>query len=189
MKIGIDLGTANVLVYVQGRGIVIQEPSVVAVSEDNRIVAVGEEARDMIGRPLQFVSVEWRPSDLEGDGLPFYALFKVSDAQGDISLMSCGARNVVLKAAKIAQEGWFPCWLRIVEVQVKNPVKGRSGPLELVSAPEPTFDPAEGHEPTFNENQPGHWTKLHLSTDLGIPFGKVTGRLLGEVRQDDEWKF
>ncbi len=50
MKIGIDLGTANVLVYVKGRGIVIQEPSVVAVSEDNRIVAVGEEAREMIGR-------------------------------------------------------------------------------------------------------------------------------------------
>jgi rod shape-determining protein MreB and related proteins len=50
MKIGIDLGTANVLVYVKGRGIVIAEPSVVAVSEDNRIVAVGEEAREMIGR-------------------------------------------------------------------------------------------------------------------------------------------
>src|SRR6187431_2376184 len=50
MKIGIDLGTANVLVYVKGRGIVISEPSVVAVSDDNRIVAVGEEAREMIGR-------------------------------------------------------------------------------------------------------------------------------------------
>jgi rod shape-determining protein MreB len=50
MKIGIDLGTANVLVYVEGKGIVIQEPSVVAVSDDNRIVAVGEEAREMIGR-------------------------------------------------------------------------------------------------------------------------------------------
>ncbi len=50
MKIGIDLGTANVLVYVKGRGIVIQEPSVVAVSDDNQIVAVGEEAREMIGR-------------------------------------------------------------------------------------------------------------------------------------------
>jgi rod shape-determining protein MreB and related proteins len=50
MKIGIDLGTANVLVYVKGRGIVIQEPSVVAVSDDNRIVAVGDDARDMIGR-------------------------------------------------------------------------------------------------------------------------------------------
>ena len=50
MKIGIDLGTANVLVYVKGKGIVLQEPSVVAVSDDNRIVAVGEEAREMIGR-------------------------------------------------------------------------------------------------------------------------------------------
>src|SRR3954471_24357457 len=50
MKIGIDLGTANILVYVEGKGIVIQEPSVVAVSDDNRIVAVGEEAREMIGR-------------------------------------------------------------------------------------------------------------------------------------------
>ena len=50
MKIGIDLGTANILVYVKGRGIVIREPSVVAVSEDNSIVAVGDEAREMIGR-------------------------------------------------------------------------------------------------------------------------------------------
>ena len=50
MKIGIDLGTANVLVYVKGKGIVIREPSVVAVSEDYMIVAVGEEAREMIGR-------------------------------------------------------------------------------------------------------------------------------------------
>jgi rod shape-determining protein MreB len=50
MKIGIDLGTANVLVYVKGKGIVISEPSVVAISDDNRIVAVGEEAREMIGR-------------------------------------------------------------------------------------------------------------------------------------------
>jgi len=50
MKIGIDLGTANILVYVKGRGIVIQEPSVVAVSDDNQIVAVGEDAREMIGR-------------------------------------------------------------------------------------------------------------------------------------------
>ncbi|HLB44050.1 MAG TPA: rod shape-determining protein [Candidatus Limnocylindrales bacterium] len=50
MKIGIDLGTANILVYVKGRGIVTREPSVVAVSDDNHIVAVGEEAREMIGR-------------------------------------------------------------------------------------------------------------------------------------------
>ena len=49
-KIGIDLGTANSLVYVPGRGIVINEPSVVAVSVfDNRILAVGKEAKKMIG--------------------------------------------------------------------------------------------------------------------------------------------
>jgi rod shape-determining protein MreB len=50
MNIGIDLGTANVLVHVEGRGIGIQEPSVVAVDDDGRIRAVGEDAREMIGR-------------------------------------------------------------------------------------------------------------------------------------------
>ncbi len=50
-KLGIDLGTANTLVFVPGRGIVLNEPSVVAVSEqDNKILAVGAEARDMIGK-------------------------------------------------------------------------------------------------------------------------------------------
>ena len=50
-KIGIDLGTANTLVFVPRKGVVINEPSVVAVSRDeNRVLAVGNEARDMIGR-------------------------------------------------------------------------------------------------------------------------------------------
>ncbi|MBN1955370.1 MAG: rod shape-determining protein [Anaerolineae bacterium] len=50
-EIGIDLGTVNVLVYVVGKGIVLQEPSVVAISvEEDKIVAVGEEARAMLGR-------------------------------------------------------------------------------------------------------------------------------------------
>src|SRR3989338_7152524 len=50
-KIGIDLGTANSVVYVQGKGIVLKEPTVVAVSvEDNRAVAVGSEAKEMLGR-------------------------------------------------------------------------------------------------------------------------------------------
>ena len=49
--IGIDLGTANVLVYVKGRGIVLNEPSVVAYSAaDNKVVAVGTQARHMLGR-------------------------------------------------------------------------------------------------------------------------------------------
>lgn len=50
-RIGIDLGTANCLVWVAGRGIILNEPTVVAVSvDDNRVVAVGNEAKEMLGR-------------------------------------------------------------------------------------------------------------------------------------------
>ena len=50
-EIGIDLGTANILVYVKGKGIILKEPSVVAYDKDtNKIRAVGEEARQMIGK-------------------------------------------------------------------------------------------------------------------------------------------
>ena len=49
-KIGIDLGTTNVLVFVHGKGIVLNEPSVVAVSNMNEILAVGTEAKRMVGR-------------------------------------------------------------------------------------------------------------------------------------------
>lgn len=49
--IGIDLGTANVLIYVKGQGIILNEPSVVAIDKTtNKVLAVGEEARKMIGR-------------------------------------------------------------------------------------------------------------------------------------------
>ena len=49
--IGIDLGTASILVYVKGKGVVLKEPSVVAYDRDtNKIVAIGEEARLMLGR-------------------------------------------------------------------------------------------------------------------------------------------
>ena len=49
--IGIDLGTASILVYIKGKGVVLKEPSVVAIDRDtNRILAIGEEARLMIGR-------------------------------------------------------------------------------------------------------------------------------------------
>ncbi|MEQ1666220.1 MAG: rod shape-determining protein, partial [Bdellovibrionales bacterium] len=53
--IAIDLGTANTLVYVKGRGIILDEPSVVAVQKNyrgmqNRVLAVGKEAKEMLGR-------------------------------------------------------------------------------------------------------------------------------------------
>src|SRR6185503_13964632 len=50
-RIGIDLGTANTLVYVGGQGIMLNEPTVVAVrADDNKVVAVGQDAKDMLGR-------------------------------------------------------------------------------------------------------------------------------------------
>lgn len=58
-KIGIDLGTTNVLVYVPKKGIVINEPSVVAVSKaDGKVLAVGLEAKDMLGRTPDSIIAE-----------------------------------------------------------------------------------------------------------------------------------
>lgn len=60
-KLGIDLGTTNVLVFVPGKGIVLNEPSVVAVSEsDNRILAIGTEAKRMVGKTPEDI-VAYRP--------------------------------------------------------------------------------------------------------------------------------
>jgi rod shape-determining protein MreB len=50
-RIGIDLGTANTLVYVAGEGVMLNEPTVVAVrADDNKVVAVGQDAKEMLGR-------------------------------------------------------------------------------------------------------------------------------------------
>jgi len=60
-KLGIDLGTANTLVFLPGKGIVLNEPSVVAVSpHDNRILAVGIEAKEMVGRTPDDI-IAYRP--------------------------------------------------------------------------------------------------------------------------------
>jgi rod shape-determining protein MreB len=60
-KLGIDLGTANTLVFLPGKGIVLNEPSVVAVSEgDNQILAVGVEAKEMIGKTPDSI-IAYRP--------------------------------------------------------------------------------------------------------------------------------
>ncbi len=60
-KLGIDLGTANTLVFIPGRGIVLSEPSVVAISQiDNRVLAVGSEAKEMIGKTPDSI-IAYRP--------------------------------------------------------------------------------------------------------------------------------
>jgi rod shape-determining protein MreB and related proteins len=60
-KLGIDLGTANTLVFMPGEGVILNEPSVVAVSEiDNKILAVGLEAKEMIGKTPDSI-IAYRP--------------------------------------------------------------------------------------------------------------------------------
>jgi rod shape-determining protein MreB len=60
-KLGIDLGTANTLVFLPGKGVVLNEPSVVAVSEqDNTILAIGIDAKEMIGKTPESIIV-YRP--------------------------------------------------------------------------------------------------------------------------------
>lgn len=60
-KLGIDLGTTSVLVFVPGKGIVLNEPSVVAVSQgDNKILAIGNEAKEMVGRTPDEI-IAYRP--------------------------------------------------------------------------------------------------------------------------------
>ncbi|WP_458121095.1 rod shape-determining protein MreB [Paenibacillus sp. Z6-24] len=86
--IGIDLGTANVLIHVKGRGVVLNEPSVVTLERDTkRVLAVGEEARRMIGRtPENIVAI--RPLR---DGV--IADFEVTEMMLKYFINKVGARN------------------------------------------------------------------------------------------------
>ena len=91
---GIDLGTANTLVYVRGRGIVLNEPSVVAIAEvkgEKRVLAVGDEAKLMLGRtPGNIVAI--RPLK---DGV--IADFEVTEAMLRYFIMRAHNRRTLVK--------------------------------------------------------------------------------------------
>ncbi|MET3852753.1 rod shape-determining protein MreB [Paenibacillus sp. VMFN-D1] len=86
--IGIDLGTANVLIHVKGRGVVLNEPSVVTIESDTKkVLAVGEEARRMVGRtPGNIVAI--RPLR---DGV--IADFAITEAMLKYFISSVGGRS------------------------------------------------------------------------------------------------
>ena len=97
--IGIDLGTANTLVYVKDQGIVLREPSVVAVQAGtNRVLAVGDEAKRMLGRtPANIVAV--RPlkdgviadfRSYRGDVAAFHHQGAQSQGAGETARRYCG---------------------------------------------------------------------------------------------------
>ena len=114
-KLGIDLGTANTLVYVPGKGIVLNEPSVVAVSElDNKILAVGLEAKEMVGktpdniiayRPMKDgVIADYRVTEAMlryyiGKALPKYNFFKPEVMVSVPAGVTSTERRAVIEAA------------------------------------------------------------------------------------------
>ena len=107
-NIGIDLGTANTLVYVDGKGIVLNEPSVVAKNtQTEEVIAVGEEARDMIGRtPTNIVAIRPMKDGVIADYDTTAAMLKyfMQKALGNGShpqVMICVPSGVI-DAAKVA---------------------------------------------------------------------------------------
>ena len=86
--IGIDLGTANVLIYIKGEGIVLNEPSVVAIDTDNKkVVAVGKEASEMLGKTQEKVKAI-KPMK---DGV--IADFEITEIMLDYFIRKIHARN------------------------------------------------------------------------------------------------
>lgn len=90
-KIGIDLGTTNILVFVPGHGIVLNEPSVVAVSDDNKVLAVGIEAKRMIGRTPESIRA-YRPMK---DGV--IADYRVTEAMLRYFIRKAGGKYQIFK--------------------------------------------------------------------------------------------
>ncbi|MBA2569671.1 MAG: rod shape-determining protein [Chloroflexi bacterium] len=144
MKIGIDLGTANILVYVKGKGIVIQEPSVVAVSEDNHIVAVGDEAREMIGRtPGQITAIRPMKDGVIADYVITEAMLRyfikkagrsftkpdvmISVPSGVTSVEKRAVRDAALKAG--AREAYLIEEPLAAAIGANVPISGPSGNL------------------------------------------------------------
>lgn len=89
--------------------------------------------RDYVNRPFTLLSVEWQPSEIDGDGLPFYAVLHGVNLDGEAITITTGAITVVRKVAIMDCRAWFPAAVKIT----KGP-KTDAGyePLDLVKAPE-----------------------------------------------------
>lgn len=97
MKIGIDLGTANVLVFVQGQGITVREPSVVAIDAEDRIVAVGTEAKEMVGRtPGSITAIRPLRDGVIADYVVTEAMLRYFIKKGTAGKISFGRPDVLV---------------------------------------------------------------------------------------------
>ncbi|RLT26468.1 MAG: rod shape-determining protein [Chloroflexi bacterium] len=97
MKIGIDLGTANVLVFVQGQGITVREPSVVAIDSEDRIVAVGNEAKEVLGRtPGSITAIRPLRDGVIADYVVTEAMLRYFIKKGTAGKISFGRPDVLV---------------------------------------------------------------------------------------------
>ncbi|OIO88827.1 MAG: rod shape-determining protein [Anaerolineae bacterium CG2_30_64_16] len=150
-QIGIDLGTVNVLVYVSGRGIVLQEPSVVAIStRDNKIVAVGKEARDMLGRTPESIEVA-RPMR---DGV--IADYVVTEAMLRYFIRKVSGRNPLFRPRVMIST---PKGVTSVESRAVHDAAVQAGSKEAYLIPEP----------------------LAAAYGAGLPIGTPTGNMVVDI--------
>jgi rod shape-determining protein MreB len=150
-QIGIDLGTVNVLAYVSGRGIVLQEPSVVAIStRDNKIVAVGQEARDMLGRTPESIEVA-RPMR---DGV--IADYVVTEAMLRYFIRKLIGRNPLWRPRVMVST---PKGVTSVESRAVHDAAMQAGAKEAYLIPEP----------------------LAAAYGAGLPIGTPTGNMVVDI--------
>src|SRR5512136_1951409 len=150
-QVGIDLGTVNVLVYVSGRGIVLREPSVVAISiRDNKIVSVGQEARDMLGRAPESIEVA-RPMR---DGL--IADYVVTEAMLRYFIRKVVGRNRLFRPKVMIST---PKGVTSVESRAVHDAAMQAGAKEAYLIPEP----------------------LAAAYGAGLPIGSPTGNMVVDV--------
>ncbi len=150
-QIGIDLGTVNVLVYVSGRGIVLREPSVVAIStRDNKIVSVGQEARDMLGRSPESIEVA-RPMR---DGV--IADYVVTEAMLRYFIHKVIGRNPLFKPRVMIST---PKGVTSVESRAVHDAAIQAGSKEAYLIPEP----------------------LAAAYGAGLPIGTPTGNMVVDI--------
>ena len=127
--IGIDLGTATTLVYVKGEGVVLCEPSVVAIEKDtNRVVAVGDEAKKMLGRtPGNIIATRPMKDGVISD-------FEITEAMLKYFIKKVHKRRVLVRPAMVIA---IPCGITAVEKRAVRDSAERAGArsVELIEEP------------------------------------------------------
>ena len=91
-----------------------------------------ESSKTYINKPFNLLSVDWQLSDVEGEGLPFYAVLHGADPQGESVTITTGSRNIVRDVVIMVHNGWLPAPVKITSEKTASGYTV----LSLVLAPE-----------------------------------------------------